>query len=101
MKIVTGIARMLLLFALMSLEGHCGIKKMRGGKRGRKLSGVNLVHKSLSERHMPSRYLKLKKFMQEYSKKAGVKLNMDPKKRKLGMSNDLYLLVVGEGMLWL
>ena len=97
MKIVTGITRILVLFALLSMERHCAIKKMRGRKRGRKLTGVNLVRKSLSERHMPSRYLKLKKFMQEYSKKAGVQLNLNPEKRKLGMSNDLYYLVVGEG----
>lgn len=90
-------ARLTTLF-LLALTAHAAIKPAnpRTKTKQRNLKGVNLVSKSLSDRHTPTRYLKLQKFMQEYSKKAGVELDMNPSgKRKLSLSKIFSFLGLG------
>ena len=49
----------------------------------RNLKVVELDTNTLTDKHMPSRYLRLKKFMKTYSKKAGVQLADPNAHRKL------------------
>ena len=69
----------MILFATINsaiIKGH----KTSGS---RNLGNVKLSSQNLSEKHIPSRYLKLKNFITKYSKKAGVKLGSGDAKRKL------------------
>ena len=83
MKIINKNFSKIVCLLLLAQIFTSAVIKNNDKTKGRDLGGVTLSKESSFHKHLPSRYLKLKKFLKKYSKEAGVQLADSKAKRKL------------------